>query len=703
MDPNAKTRLSENGNGSPADPFLDRTFDGYQIEEVIGRGGMGTVYRARQLSLGRPVAIKILSRDLADKEQFLERFLREADALSRLSHPNVVQVYDRGEVDGQPYLVMEYVEGASLRDVMQEGPLPAAEALRIVSSVLAALEHAHVNGIVHRDIKPENVLLSRGRVIKVADFGLSRLLGPADLTRLTRTQLVLGTYEYMAPEQRERSKEADPRSDLYATGVVLYEMLTGELPIGRFTLPSQRRPEDCDGRFDELVERSLAKNPARRFQSASEMSGAVSVLLEHPDPVAPPRAPESRPVSSVACSPARFEYHIDNLATIDHVLGTIGYVLGFLALFGATRLVRHVWISVPFFCFFIAGWYLRNTAEGLRKYRPAARTGQAVIAILGAFTGVLLPLTVYSFWVLFSHRGRTYYEARGRGLTEQAAARHVQRVLEEPLPVPPPPPPPPAPPRAPRPSQIPVQSMLTSEVAGPPRRRRSRLVKWGWRVLFLSFVALIVMGILLPGVAPHLKAEEGVGYVFGVGMGLGLALLFLGLLHSLVSTRVTGAGSAVVGLLLFGVLGSGAAFLLTARAVPAPAPFVHGPNPHAAPLPVVRLGSYKTAPPASFEGVFFDPVRVEWLRQMTGLRNLPLLHLERRGSDVYLKLPLGVVWERNTVAWAVSVALTEALHDDFRPQLVNWVPPEELRLRLAEHPPPPFDLDALELAERGNR
>ncbi|MHC4932184.1 MAG: serine/threonine-protein kinase, partial [Planctomycetota bacterium] len=396
VDPDARTRMSE----SKPDPYVGRTIDGFRIDEVIGRGGMGSVYRATQLSLGRPVAMKILTRDLAGDSQFLERFHREADVLSRLSHPNVVTVFERGEVDERPYLVMEFVEGTSLRDIMREGPLEPNEALRIVSSVLSALAHAHEKGIVHRDIKPENVLLARGGVVKVADFGLSRLLGPEETTRLTRTQLVLGTYEYMAPEQRERAREADERSDLYATGVVLYEMLVGELPIGHFTLPSRRRPEECDARIDRIIERSLEKDPEERFQRAAEMADAVSSILDRTAPIPPPSGGQP----AVPYRPLAFEYRIDMVATVDHVLGTVCYVLGFLALFGIGFHRSMLAISIPFFVFFILGWYLRETAQNLRKYKTSARTGQAVVAVLGAFTVILLPFSIYSLWVLFGHR-----------------------------------------------------------------------------------------------------------------------------------------------------------------------------------------------------------------------------------------------------------------------------------------------------------
>jgi predicted Ser/Thr protein kinase len=259
--------------------MVGRVFDGYRVEGVIGRGGMGVVYKATQLSLGRPVAIKVLPAEFAERPQFLERFHREVDVLSKLSHPNIVTVMERGEVDGRPYLVMEYIDGTSLRELIAKGPLPRHEALSIVRTVLGALEHAHGRGIVHRDIKPENVLIAPGGIVKVADFGLSRLLGPAELTRLTHTHLMLGTFEYMSPEQREKAKEADERSDLYATGVVLYEMLAGELPIGAFDKLSVKRPGECDSRLDAIIERSLNKEPGKRYQRASEMGDALSAVL----------------------------------------------------------------------------------------------------------------------------------------------------------------------------------------------------------------------------------------------------------------------------------------------------------------------------------------------------------------------------------------------------------------------------------------
>jgi len=524
VDPNAHTRLTESG----PDPFLGREVNGFRVESVIGRGGMGTVYRATQLSLGRPVALKILPEDLKGDAQFLDRFHREAAVLSRLSHPNIVAVYDRGTVDGRPYLVLEYVEGTNLREVLRKGPLPSVEALRLVSSILQALDHAHRHGVVHRDVKPENILLSQGAIVKVADFGLSRLLGPLDQTRLTRTQLVLGTYEYMAPEQRERSRDADARSDLYATGVMLYEMLTGELPIGRFDLPSQRRPGECDRRIDEIVERSLEKDPERRFQRAEEMAEAVSRVLDRPEAAREPSGGSPRPAASFSGKsfrPERFEHHVDNIATVDSVLGTIAYLAGFATMFGATWSWGPL-LAFPFFCFFILGWYLQESAKGLRRYRASARTGQALIAFLAAFTVVLAPFSIYCFWVLFGHRGRTYYEARGRGLSEIEAARHTYRLLEEPyagFAHPPEAPRPHPAPLPPTPSRIPVQSVVTSRVEAPePKRRRglSEWIKWSFGFVLLAAVSVA----FVPG------NEEAIGFPIAFG-GVALLLFLIGLLR----------------------------------------------------------------------------------------------------------------------------------------------------------------------------
>jgi hypothetical protein len=259
------------------------TFGRYEILDVIGRGGMGVVYRARQPGLDREVALKVLSPRLAADREFVDRFEREAKALARLSHPSIVSVHDCGVEGGTPYLSMELVDGESLREILAEGRLPPARALRIVPQLCDALEYAHSQGVVHRDIKPENILIDRRGRVKIADFGLAMILG-AGSPRLTQTHAVMGTPHYMAPEQVENPKAVDHRADIYSMGVVLYEMLTGELPIGAFARPSEKA--EVHRRLDEIILRALAKEPDRRYQKASQLK--LDVTRVPRDPAAPP-------------------------------------------------------------------------------------------------------------------------------------------------------------------------------------------------------------------------------------------------------------------------------------------------------------------------------------------------------------------------------------------------------------------------------
>jgi tRNA A-37 threonylcarbamoyl transferase component Bud32 len=284
------TRTAATGPGEfdPPDPAeLAARFPQFEILELIGRGGMGAVYKARQLQLDRVVALKILAPERVRDPAFAERFGREARTLARLSHPHIVGVHEFGEADGLFYLVMEYVDGASLREVMQAGRLTPGEALALVPQICAALQFAHDTGVVHRDIKPGNILLDRAGRVKIADFGLAKLLEPdrADGVSLTASGAVMGTPAYMAPEQIERPLDVDHRADIYAVGVVFYEMLTGELPLGRFDPPSCKVRMDV--RLDHVVLRALEKEPTRRYQLARE----VSADLERLDEVEPAPGP----------------------------------------------------------------------------------------------------------------------------------------------------------------------------------------------------------------------------------------------------------------------------------------------------------------------------------------------------------------------------------------------------------------------------
>ena len=265
------------GFNPPSIEELSSKFPHLELLELLGAGGMGAVYKARQPGLDRFVAVKILPPEVAQDPAFAERFSREARALAKLNHPNIVAVHDFGQADGLYYFVMELVDGTNLRQAMQTGLLQPRQALAVVVQICDALQFAHDEGVVHRDIKPENILLnSRGRV-KIADFGLSKLMttGAGDTPdySLTGTHQVMGTIRYMAPEQMQGTKGVDHRADIYSLGVVFYEMLTGELPVGRFALPSEK--VQVDVRLDDVVIRTLEKEPERRYQHASEIKDQV--------------------------------------------------------------------------------------------------------------------------------------------------------------------------------------------------------------------------------------------------------------------------------------------------------------------------------------------------------------------------------------------------------------------------------------------
>ena len=263
-------------------------FAGCRIEAVAGRGGMGIVYRATQLSLGRPVALKLITPDRAGDPGFRERFERESRIAAAIDHPNVIPVYAAGEEGGHLYLVMRYVQGTDLQHLLaRERTVPPARAASIALQIGAALDAAHAVGLVHRDVKPANVLLSREHAY-LADFGLSQVVGSD--TRLTSTGQWIGTVDFMAPEQFEGG-EADARADVYALGCVLFDALTGSVPYPRGTVPATMiahlqeeppRPSEHgapDG-FDRVIARALAKDPADRYPSAGDLGRAAQGAAE---------------------------------------------------------------------------------------------------------------------------------------------------------------------------------------------------------------------------------------------------------------------------------------------------------------------------------------------------------------------------------------------------------------------------------------
>jgi len=340
----APTELSPQAASSgftpPPAEELAAQFPQLEIVELLGRGGMGAVYKARQPGLDRLVALKILPRQVGDTT-FAERFAREARALARLNHPNIVAVYDFGRTgDGLFYLVMEYVDGVNLRQAIRSGGMSPQQALAIVPQICDALQFAHDEGIVHRDIKPENILIDKRGRVKIADFGLAKLLGQeAADQQLTGTQQVMGTLRYMAPEQMEGSKSVDHRADIYSLGVVFYELLTGELPIGRFAPPSKK--VQIDVRLDEVVLRALEKEPEQRYQHASEVKTDVQSILSGVAPEAcavrpgPPAAAVGAPEPSGLADGAEIEPRLSRSAVWGAIWGSWGILAGVALAAGA--------------------------------------------------------------------------------------------------------------------------------------------------------------------------------------------------------------------------------------------------------------------------------------------------------------------------------------------------------------------------------
>jgi len=274
----------------PSPEELGRLLPQYEITEILGRGGMGAVYKGRQANLDRGVAIKLLSSAVTqgeDELNFVARFKQEAQAMGKLDHPAIISVHDFGETsDGQLYLVMEFIDGMDIDQYLHHegGKLSQEHALSITAHVLDALNYAHDNGIIHRDIKPANVLLNHDGRVKIADFGLAKKIGDAvdeSTPALTVTSGTLGTPDFVAPEALIVGKLVDHRADLYAVGVMLYQMLTGELPRGRFQLPSEL-DSTLDSRLDGVVDKAMKTDPEHRYSSAAEMRIDLDKILSEP-------------------------------------------------------------------------------------------------------------------------------------------------------------------------------------------------------------------------------------------------------------------------------------------------------------------------------------------------------------------------------------------------------------------------------------
>src|SRR5699024_7624896 len=261
----------------------------YRIKRRIGGGGMANVYLGYDLILERNVAIKVLRMEFVNDPEFVERFDREAQAATSLSHPNIVSIYDVGEEDDILYIVMEYIDGLTLKEyVMQHGPLSVEIAVDIMEQLTSAIQHAHENGLIHRDIKPQNVLIDHHGTVKVTDFGIAIALSA---TALTQTNSVLGSVHYLSPEQA-RGGKATKKSDIYSLGIVFYELVTGQMPFSgqspvsialkhlQNDTPSVRQINPAIPQsVENIILKATTKDPFNRYQSVAEMEHVISISL----------------------------------------------------------------------------------------------------------------------------------------------------------------------------------------------------------------------------------------------------------------------------------------------------------------------------------------------------------------------------------------------------------------------------------------
>lgn len=381
----------------PAPEEIAGHFPQLEIVECLGRGGMGVVYKARQPQLNRWVALKILAPEKERDSRFAERFQGEAQALAQLNHPHIVTVYDFGQTNGLYYLLMEYVDGMSLRQLLEAGRIKPEEALAIVPPICEALQYAHDQGIVHRDIKPENILLDKTGRIKIADFGIARMLSRAGARETpSEAHQVMGTPHYMAPEQTEQPLLVDHRADIYSLGVVFYEMLTGELPREEFKAPSQKAP--VDARLDEVVLHALEKDREKRYQQASQVKTDVeTIAAAHPGMGVAASPPE--PVANREWKEARRQLRIPALGlAIASISGP--FMVGFLVTLG--RLEAGAWMFWPLMiqlALTVLAAYGALKAKRVESYRSALAGGMAgcIMSFLNLFC---LPFAIWLLAVL---------------------------------------------------------------------------------------------------------------------------------------------------------------------------------------------------------------------------------------------------------------------------------------------------------------
>ncbi len=284
----------DGSGGVDDDAVLGKVIGGCQILERLASGGMGVVYKAKQLKLGRIVAVKVLSEDLARDRKYVHRFLREAQSAAELNHGNIVHIIDVGEINSIFYIIMEFVDGSNLRDILDvQNVLDAERVLEIALQASQALQHAHKRGIIHRDIKPENIMITREGIVKIADLGLAKKIHPDRRDKgITQTKAIMGTPYYMGPEQIKDFREVDGRTDIYSLGVTMFRALTGQVPFDGRTpvevmikVVEGKRPKISSLRqgipadVEALVDKMMERNPDNRFQTFTEvMRGLDSAL-----------------------------------------------------------------------------------------------------------------------------------------------------------------------------------------------------------------------------------------------------------------------------------------------------------------------------------------------------------------------------------------------------------------------------------------
>ncbi|HOX55778.1 MAG TPA: serine/threonine-protein kinase [Candidatus Paceibacterota bacterium] len=423
---------------------LASLFPQLEILELVGQGGMGAVYKARQKELDRIVALKILPPDIGQDPSFAERFAREAKALARLNHPGIVTLYEFGRAGGdtsretahpQPlyYFLMEFVHGVNLRRVLEAGRMSSREALAIVPQICDALQYAHDQGIIHRDIKPENILLDRQGHVKVADFGLAKLVGTAEAASGEATAIspastgagtVMGTPQYMAPEQREHPTEVDHRADIYSLGVVFYQMLTGELPAaGKVEAPSKKVL--VDARLDEVVLRTLEQEPERRYQQASRVKEDVETIASTSSGAHPPGGQAHSSASAAAIGKSRRGLQVPAIGLI--ISGVINVLLPIAATLSVGSHGGPIAMVVPIML--MAGMGGLVIVGGSRMLRLQAYGLSVAVSILAMITppGCLLGVP-FGVWALIVLTKKEVREAFRSGESVQPGTTPSQPI-----------------------------------------------------------------------------------------------------------------------------------------------------------------------------------------------------------------------------------------------------------------------------------